>query len=130
MSLTTCSSNVEQVEDAPPLALLGFAGILLISLASITVSKWLRVNAANRVRTEREAGAAAAAAAGEAPKTAIGHNAAGSVKKYQEYQIEDVRVHANPNDAWVVIGDGVYDVTKWAPYHPGGERNIVDIAGR
>lgn len=53
-----------------------------------------------------------------------------ALKVYPEYRIEDVRKHSTANDAWVVIADGVYNVTKWAPYHPGGERNIVDISGR
>ncbi|CAN0486583.1 unnamed protein product, partial [Laminaria digitata] len=52
------------------------------------------------------------------------------LKRYPEYTIDTVRLHSSAKDAWVVVGDGVYDVTKWAPRHPGGERNIVDISGR
>jgi L-lactate dehydrogenase (cytochrome) len=33
---------------------------------------------------------------------------------------QDVRQHNSPEDCWIVIDDHVWDVTKFAPEHPGG----------
>lgn len=124
----------ESPHDVPPAALLGLAAIVLALLAGVTGMKWIRENASSKARDARKRSLtttdsdsnliAGAGAGGEVKK------AKRSPKVYQEYRIEDVRLHCSVKDAWVAIGNGVYDVTKWAPHHPGGERNIVDISGR
>lgn len=104
-----------------PTYLLSIAGGVLASLLAITLLSWNREATLRQAKNARSDAADAAAAAGAAkaqPKT------------YPEYTMEAVHPHCTAKDAWVVIGDGVYDVTKWAPHHPGGERNIVDISGR
>lgn len=101
-----------------PTYLLSIAGGVLASLLAITLLSWNREACIRKAKSGRRHSLAAAAGAEV------------QAKKYPEYTMEAVHPHCTAKDAWVVIGDGVYDVTKWAPHHPGGERNIVDISGR
>lgn len=94
---------------------------MFASLLAITLLSWSRDAADRKAKAARNDSAAAAAAVAKAPSKA---------KTYSEYTMEAVHPHCTAEDAWVVIGEGVYNVTKWAPHHPGGERNIVDISGR
>mmetsp|Transcript_62786 Transcript_62786/g.116738 ORF Transcript_62786/g.116738 Transcript_62786/m.116738 type:complete len:82 (+) Transcript_62786:97-342(+) len=43
---------------------------------------------------------------------------------------EDVAKHATETDCWVIIGDDVYDVTKFLKDHPGGAKAIILYAGK
>lgn len=115
------ASCVLDAQDAPvpSVALLGLAGAVLASLGAVTVSKWCSEVSRRRAANARASRSAAVKVADKA-----------KTKGYPEYTIDTVRLHSSAQDAWVVVGDGVYDVTKWAPRHPGGERNIVDISGR
>jgi len=45
------------------------------------------------------------------------------------YTMEDVAKHKSRADCWIVIGRGVYDVTKFLNDHPGGDRVILGRAG-
>ncbi|KAJ3337264.1 hypothetical protein HDU93_001351 [Gonapodya sp. JEL0774] len=45
------------------------------------------------------------------------------------YTREEVSRHATPEDCWVVIDGHVYDVTRFARFHPGGETVFHQIAG-
>lgn len=112
---------VLDAQDAPvpPVALLGLGGAVLASLGAVTLSKWFSEASRRRAASARASRSAASAVADKA-----------QLKRYPEYTIDNVRLHSSAEDAWVVVGEGVYDVTKWAPRHPGGERNIVDISGR
>ena len=117
MATPTCVLGLEEGPE-PPVELLWLGGAVLASLAAVTLSKWWRV----------------AAQRNGAPGARIGSAAAGGksskAKTYPEYDIAEVKKHNTAEDAWVVVGKGVYDVTKWAKRHPGGERNIIDISGR
>lgn len=44
-------------------------------------------------------------------------------KSEKEYTIKEVSKHNKLNDAWLIINNKVYNVTKWIPNHPGG--NII-----
>lgn len=123
---TWCALDAEDGSNArpPPTALLGIAGAVLASLCVVTLSKWSREAAKRRTKELR------AASRNPEEITAQKAKAAAKAKSYPLYTIEDVKPHCTVKDAWVVVGDGIYDVTKWAPHHPGGERNIVDISGR
>ncbi|CEJ60287.1 hypothetical protein PMG11_08867 [Penicillium brasilianum] len=42
----------------------------------------------------------------------------------------EISQHASEGDAWIVVNGKVYDVTKFAPEHPGGAEIIYQFAGR
>jgi len=71
---------------------------------------------------------AAAAAATMNPKRTAHMNA--PALKSDGYSAEDVARHCAKDDAWVIVGDGVYDITEWIPRHPGGSIPLVQYAGR
>ena len=41
----------------------------------------------------------------------------------------EVARHASAEDCWVSIAGNVYDLTSWAPAHPGGREVIVGLCG-
>lgn len=43
--------------------------------------------------------------------------------KVKEYTLSEVLKHNKKTDAWLIIDDNVYDMTKWINKHPGG--NII-----
>jgi len=47
-----------------------------------------------------------------------------------EYTLEEVSKHNKEEDCWVVIGDKVYDVSKFLVDHPGGKDAIMLYAGQ
>merc|ERR1711933_73323 len=42
----------------------------------------------------------------------------------------EVEKHASESDCWCIVGDEVYDVTKFLPDHPGGKKAIMLFAGK
>merc|ERR1711933_336169 len=42
----------------------------------------------------------------------------------------EVEKHTSESDCWCVVGDEVYDVTKFLPDHPGGKKAIMLFAGK
>ncbi|KAJ9443930.1 putative Acyl-CoA dehydrogenase [Diplonema papillatum] len=44
--------------------------------------------------------------------------------------MEEVAKHNSPGDMWIVVDDQVYNVSKFAAMHPGGERVIKLFAGK
>ena len=43
---------------------------------------------------------------------------------------DEVSKHVSDSDYWVIIGEDVYDVTKFLPDHPGGKKAIILLAGK
>jgi L-lactate dehydrogenase (cytochrome) len=46
------------------------------------------------------------------------------------FSIEEISKHSSRSDCWIVIDDQVWDVTEFAPSHPGGPGVIHRYAGR
>ncbi|TKA59767.1 hypothetical protein B0A49_10873 [Cryomyces minteri] len=44
--------------------------------------------------------------------------------------VEDVQKHSSPEDCWIVVDGKVWDMTEFAPDHPGGAGIILRHAGR
>lgn len=40
---------------------------------------------------------------------------------------QEISQHANEEDTWIVVNGKVYDVTKFAPRHPGGAESKIDL---
>ncbi|MFH0830935.1 MAG: cytochrome b5-like heme/steroid binding domain-containing protein, partial [Parcubacteria group bacterium] len=43
---------------------------------------------------------------------------------------EEIGKHNSAKSCWIVVKNKVYDVTKYAPEHPGGPQWILDWAGK
>lgn len=41
----------------------------------------------------------------------------------------EVARHTTENDCWVIVNNGIYDVTQYVPQHPGGKGKIVPLCG-
>lgn len=51
-------------------------------------------------------------------------------KKHKKYiSLEEVSLHNEKNDIWMVIHDKVYDVSNFLQRHPGGVEVMLDCAG-
>ena len=48
----------------------------------------------------------------------------------KEYTLEEVSKHNKEGDCWIVLWDGVYDVSKFMIDHPGGKDTILSHAGK
>ncbi|XP_030835157.1 acyl-CoA 6-desaturase [Strongylocentrotus purpuratus] len=46
------------------------------------------------------------------------------------YTWEEVRKHTEVDDKWLVVDGNVYDITKWAKRHPGGNKVISHYSGQ
>ena len=46
------------------------------------------------------------------------------------YTMEEVAQHSTRDDCWIVVGDGVYDVTDFMEVHPGGIGMLKMVAGK
>lgn len=47
--------------------------------------------------------------------------------KKKFYSLEDVKKHNRKNDAWLIIKNKVYNVTKWIPNHPGHDAIMMGV---
>ncbi|KAH8826280.1 cytochrome b5 [Flagelloscypha sp. PMI_526] len=41
-----------------------------------------------------------------------------------------LKQHRKKTDAWTAIGGKVYNITPYMPFHPGGEKELMRVAGR
>jgi hypothetical protein len=41
-----------------------------------------------------------------------------------------LKQHSKKDDAWTAISGKVYNMTPYLPYHPGGEKELMRVAGR
>ncbi|KIO20438.1 hypothetical protein M407DRAFT_81575, partial [Tulasnella calospora MUT 4182] len=42
----------------------------------------------------------------------------------------ELKLHNTREDAWSAFGGKVYNITPYLPYHPGGEKELMRVAGR
>ncbi|CAH3133803.1 unnamed protein product [Porites lobata] len=50
-------------------------------------------------------------------------------KEAKIFSLEEVSFHADQNSCWIVIKDGVYDMTDFVEKHPGGKEIMLEHAG-
>ncbi|KAJ3496915.1 hypothetical protein NLG97_g2310 [Lecanicillium saksenae] len=48
----------------------------------------------------------------------------------RKLSVSEVREHSNPDSCWIVVDGRVYDMTSFAPTHPGGAQIIYRYAGK
>ena len=41
-----------------------------------------------------------------------------------------LKEHNKKDDAWSAFNGKVYNITHYLPYHPGGEKELMRVAGR
>ncbi|KAJ3015378.1 hypothetical protein HKX48_004646 [Thoreauomyces humboldtii] len=51
-------------------------------------------------------------------------------KEMKEFTKEDVAKHNTEDSLWVIIDGVVYDLTRFADFHPGGLSVLLDVAGQ
>lgn len=44
--------------------------------------------------------------------------------------LEEVALHSTPDDCWIIVSGKVYNITEWAPHHPGGAGIARMYAGK
>ncbi|EKX36419.1 hypothetical protein GUITHDRAFT_97578 [Guillardia theta CCMP2712] len=64
------------------------------------------------------------------PPCAKGEAATQGIKTKPIITLEQLKAHDKKGDVWVAIEGKVYDVSKWAAHHPGGEHLLENMAGQ
>ncbi|PGH30803.1 hypothetical protein GX50_06431 [[Emmonsia] crescens] len=52
-----------------------------------------------------------------------------SVTPFKSFSTADVSSHNKDGDIWVIIGQEVYDISKFQDEHPGGKKILLSVAG-
>jgi cytochrome b involved in lipid metabolism len=62
-----------------------------------------------------------------ANKDPLGVQSRGGLKGYT---MQEIKQHNNKDSLWTVLNGNVYDLTSYLDYHPGGEKKLLQGAGR
>jgi len=54
----------------------------------------------------------------------------GGVESLARIKPSVLKEHNKPDDAWVSFYGKVYNITPYLPFHPGGEKELMRVAGR
>lgn len=73
---------------------------------------------------------AAATVAAPATATAAPEAAAAPREPLAQYTLAEVATHCTRDDAWVIIDERVYDMTRFIDKHPGGVGPMINLAGK
>jgi delta8-fatty-acid desaturase len=68
--------------------------------------------------------------AGAAPAAALASMLSTSQRELPQYTLAEVAKHCTREDAWIIIDERVYDMTKFIDKHPGGVGPMVNLAGK
>lgn len=52
-----------------------------------------------------------------------------SMEGLPAYSTLEVSKHASAEDAWLIVGGKVLNITSWLEEHPGGDDVLLDLAG-
>lgn len=74
--------------------------------------------------------AAPAAAPAAATSDFVASFKSGSAEPLPQYTLAEVAKHCTREDAWIIIDERVYDVTRFVDRHPGGVGPLVNLAGK
>ena len=61
---------------------------------------------------------------------AVGEASVAVVSEGGFYTLEEVAQHSSKADCWVIVHDGVYDVTEFLDIHPGGAGVLAGLGGK
>ena len=56
---------------------------------------------------------------------AVGGNEGDDAETILDLSMEEVEKHSNPDDCWTIYNGVIYDVTAYAPTHPGGKFRLI-----
>ncbi|XP_054720027.1 cytochrome b5-like [Uloborus diversus] len=51
-------------------------------------------------------------------------------EEIKTYTLKEIAEHSSPDSLWLLIDNGVYDVSKFMDEHPGGPEPLFDWAGK
>jgi L-lactate dehydrogenase (cytochrome) len=84
----------------------------------------IKASGSKEALVEAVEAASAPASPAAAPKAKAGGGAPATIA------FDEVQKHATAADCWCVIGKGVYDLSDFAPEHPGGAGVVTELAGK
>ncbi|KAG8967783.1 hypothetical protein FRC03_009332 [Tulasnella sp. 419] len=59
-----------------------------------------------------------------------GEDLRGGVTELMRITPSELKEHRTRDDAWAAFGGKVYNITPYLPFHPGGEKELMRVAGR